>query len=133
LIPERWPELKDLLSRAVELSEAKKWNESILSGRMALERGLVRCADEDPPDLKVSFGKLLEQLARVRVPIDVDRWKRTYAECSETAHTVKVISEMTVSNILFNVWRCLKEVESVNVAPEFLSEIKQNRAKYVIR
>jgi hypothetical protein len=133
LIPERWPELKDLLYRAVELGEAKKWNESILSGRMALERGLVRFAEEDPPDLKVSFGKLLDQLARVRAPLDVDRWKRTYAECSETAHTVKVISEMTVSNILFNVWRCLKEVESVVVAPEFLTEIKQNRARYVIR
>jgi hypothetical protein len=132
LVQERWPELKNLLSRAVELSEAKNWEGSILSGRMVLERALVSIAEEKPPDLKISFAKLLDQLVRVRVPLDLTRWRRTYAECSETAHTVKVVSEFSVAHILFNVWRCVKEAESVQIAPEFLAEIRQNRGKYMI-
>jgi len=133
LVPERWPALKTLLCRAVELSETRNWEGSILSARMALERALVSLSAETPPDLKVSFGKLLEQLERVRVPIDFTRWRRTYAECSETAHVVKVVSEFSVANIVFNVWRCVKEAESTIVPPEFLKEIKEHRERYVIR
>jgi hypothetical protein len=129
---ERWPRLKDLLAHAIELSEEDRWAESIIAGRMALERSLVCCASEEPSDLKVSFGKLLEQLQKVRLPLDASRWRQTYAECSEPAHQVKVLNEVTVTNILFNVWRCIKEAEAVVTTPELTAVIKQNRTKYVI-
>lgn len=132
LSEERWPELKNHLARAIELSEREKWTESILAGRIALERSLVCCAAEEP-EQKVSFGRLLELLQKVRLPIDPDLWRRTYAQCSETAHQVKVLSEVTVTNILFNVWRCIKEVEAVTLTPEQSAAIKQNRTKYVIQ
>jgi hypothetical protein len=133
LVPERWPDLKDLLVRAVDLTEHGSWAESILLGRMVLERGLVHCADEHPPELKFSFERLLQQIERVRLPIDVDRWRQTYAECSQTAHTVKVVNEITVTNILFNVWMCVKEAEHVVLTPEQGAEIKKTRDRYIIK
>jgi predicted hydrocarbon binding protein len=128
---ERWPELKDHLASAVEFSEKGNWTESIIAARVALERGLVHCAGEEPK-LKVSFGRLLEQLQKVRLPLTAERWRSTYAQCSETAHQVKVLNEVTVTNILFNVWLCLQEAESIVLSQEQGTAIKQNRAKYVI-
>jgi hypothetical protein len=127
---EQWPELKDYLASAIELSEKGNWTESIIAARVALERSLVRCANEEPK-LKVSFGRLLEQLQKVRLPLNIARWRKTYSQCSETAHQVKVLNEVTVTNILFNVWTCLHEAESVVIAPEQSAAIKQNRSKYI--
>ena len=126
------PTLKDILARAVDLSETERWGESIITGRVALERSVVCCAQEEPPELKVSFGRVLEQLERVRADLDFEVWRRTYDECSKPAHQVKTLNEVTVTNILFNVWRCVKETESLTLAPELVAEIKKNHFKYVI-
>jgi hypothetical protein len=129
---EHWPDLKQTLAHAINLSEKESWSESIIAGRVALERCLVRAAGEDPPELKVSFGRLLEQFERVRLAIDGKTWRKTYNECSRPAHEVGILNEVTVTNVLFNVWRCVKEAEALIVAPELGADIRRNRATYII-
>lgn len=93
----------------------------------------MHAAGENPPDLKVSFGRLLEQLERVRLAIDGDRWRHTYDECSRPAHQIGILNEVSVTNVLFNVWRCVKEVEGLLVAPELGADVRKNREKYIVR
>jgi hypothetical protein len=128
LSEERWTDLKDNLATAIQKCETKEWVESIRFGRIVLEHGLMILGGEDPAVTKVSFGRLLKQIDKARLPINAKRWERTYADCSKTVHTTMVLNEFNVMSMLFNIWRCVQEVERIQVSEEQIALIRSDQS-----
>lgn len=129
--PEKFEDLKDNLAKAINECEEKKWIDSIRFGRIVLEHGLMRLADEDPSKIKISFGRLLGQIDKARLPIKTARWKDTYADCSTAVHTNRTLNEFNVMSSLFNIWRCVQEVERITASKEQIDLIKRD-GNYII-
>lgn len=131
LRPEKFPEARDVLVLAIDACQAGNWVESMIDARICLENCLLRIVGE-VPSTKFSFGRLLEQLRGVRADIDYEKWRTTYALCSESAHQVSSQNEIAVLGHLFNVWTCLNEGENVELSPEQLGLLRHAREKYLI-
>jgi len=129
---ETYPALKDILADSVEACLQTKWTDAVLKGRIVLEQGAMHLAGETAEGLKVSFGRLQTQLKSVRVTLDHERWTRAYENCSQYAHRSQLANELAVLGILFDVWRCAYEVQTVKVSAELIREIQNNRKNYII-
>ena len=130
LRPERFPEVRDTLTLAIDACQNGTWVEAMIDARICLENSLLLIARHEL-GTRFSFGRLLEQLKNVRANLDYEKWRVAYASCSEFAHQVKSHNEIAVLGYLFTVWECVCEAESVELSTEQAGLVVKAKDKYI--
>lgn len=128
---ERFVDVRDTLALAITVCENGSWVEAMIDARICLEDALLRVAGH-PPGTRMSFGRLLEQVKKVRAYLDYEKWSVAYAACSDFAHQVKAHNEIAVLGFLFSVWECVREAEEVELSSEQAGLLTKAKDKYLL-
>jgi hypothetical protein len=128
---EKLTDCRDTLAAGIAACETGNWVVAMIDARICLESALLHVSGE-AGSIKVSFGRLLDQLRSVRVDLNYERWKNAYAVCSEFAHQVKAHNEIAVLGYLFLVWECLREAEGIELTNEQAGQVRLARQKFLV-
>jgi hypothetical protein len=137
---ERLPAVRDGFVHAIEACEARKSRDSMIGARICMEKSILRVAGY-PADTRFSFGRLLEQLEKVRADLKYEQWKAAYDACSVFAHedpehnearAATKQNEVEVLDYLFNVWECIREAEATEMSEEQKVNLKTQSARYLM-